>query len=241
VGQAGSSRIASRISGKSWIVRVEHLALRPFLSTVARGATVLEYRPSSVTRCRVSGLRQERGAHRLHPQRLGVEGITRPLRDAVVVDGGFGGLPANPIPPCTARELLLKSVLLPRWRSTALFSDHPGYPWRRTRQGERLAWPIGKDPGHPIGQAVRMTGAAAAPAITRGFAFIVERTTSRICVSKMPLSGMPRAVKNASFPTSTMCSKVSGRGGSPAGISRVRTVLVSSATAVTETFTSLFA
>src|SRR5439155_26853713 len=27
---------------------------------------------------------------------------------------GFGGSPANPFPPCTARELLLKSVTLPR-------------------------------------------------------------------------------------------------------------------------------
>ena len=41
-------------------------------------------------------------------------------------------------------------------------------------KGERLAWPIGEDPGYPISQAIRVTGATTAPAITRGLAFIVE-------------------------------------------------------------------
>jgi hypothetical protein len=66
----------------------------------------------------------------LHPQRLGVEGVARALRDAVVVEMfGLAGVVApravqvpgeanaslaKPQPPWTLRALLLKSVLLPR-------------------------------------------------------------------------------------------------------------------------------
>src|SRR5207237_5630123 len=162
----------------SWIVRVEHLAFRPFLPTVARGATILEDRPSSVTRCRVSGLRQERSAHCLHPQRLGVKGITRPLRDAVVVDGGIGWRRGTTC--CSAAEDIAGKATSPlhpagvvvevRVAATGGAPQHYSLIIRvilgeERVKGERLAGPIGKDPGHPISQAVRVTGAAAAPAI----------------------------------------------------------------------------
>ena len=58
-------------------------------------------------------------------------------------------------------------------------------------------------------------------------------------VSKMPLLGMPRAVKKASLPTSTACSMVPGAGGVPDGTSRAIKVSSSRSMMLNETLTSL--
>src|SRR5262245_16785654 len=62
---------------------------------------------------------------------------------------------------------------------------------------------------------------------------------SRIGMSKIPLLGIPSAVKNASLPTSAACSIVPGGGGVPDGTSRARMVLPARSIILTETLTSL--
>ncbi len=66
---------------------------------------------------------------------------------------------------------------------------------------------------------------------------------SRIGVPKMPLSGRPRAVKKATLPTRTACSKLPGAGGSLEEMSSwsVRHSPSSMFMDVTEKFASLLA
>src|SRR5262249_61877765 len=66
---------------------------------------------------------------------------------------------------------------------------------------------------------------------------------ARIGVPKMSLSGMPRAVKKASLPTKTACSKLPGLGGSAESISscKVRQIPSSMFIDVTEKLASLLA
>ena len=127
------------------------------------------------TCCRVSGLRQDRCTHRLHPQRLGIEGIARPLRDAVVVDGGIRWVASKPDTSLHRAGVVVEV----RVAATRGAPQHQSLISRvilgeETVKRERLAWPIGEDPGYPISEAIRVTGATTAPAITRGFAFVIE-------------------------------------------------------------------
>src|SRR5438445_425965 len=122
------------------------------------------------------------------PQRLGVEGITRPLRDTVIVDGGVGR--RRGATSCRAAEGITgkaasslhpaRVVVEVRVAATGGAPQHYFLIIRvilgeESVKGERLARSWGKEPGHPISQAVWVTGATATPAITRGFAFVVER------------------------------------------------------------------
>lgn len=148
---------------KAGFVRVGHLTLRPFLPTVARRTTVLEYRPSPGECRSVSGLGHNRCAHRLHPQRLGVEGIARPLRDAVVVDVGIGrrrsatrGSATEGIAGKAASSLHRARVVVEvNVAATRGALQHQSLIIRvilgeESIKGKRLAWTISEDPGHTI-------------------------------------------------------------------------------------------
>src|SRR6516164_9731580 len=64
---------------------------------------------------------------------------------------------------------------------------------------------------------------------------------ARILVPWNPLSGMPRAVKKASLPTSTLCSKLPGAGGSLEEMSSFNVVQLTVFIEVTEKLASLLA
>src|SRR5262245_3115972 len=122
---------------------------------------------------------------------------------------------ANPQPPWVARELALKSVLLPR---TALQLSRPwsdtlvnllnvpsnGFVWR------------GPVPKIQVTPSARPSGWHEPQLLHASFDCLplkLRGVMLRIGVLKMPLSGIPRAVKNASLPTRTACAKLPGAGG----------------------------
>src|SRR5437867_1630641 len=153
---------------------------------------------------------------------------------------GFGGSPANPFPPCTARELLLKSVTLPRtalqlemrW-STGLSlakKASSGSVWRGPSGKLQVTLSVS-----PSGWQALQLDQALSEALPRN----LSGSMSRIGAPRSPLSGVPSAVKKVSFPTRTACAKVPGDGGVPEGMSRAITLFESRFSAVTETFTSL--
>src|SRR5262249_49501637 len=88
-----------RIGVEDRVVGVDALRFRPFLPAVARGATVLEDRPSATERGSIGGRWHEWCPHRLHPQRHGVERIARPLGNAVRVNFGVRRIPRKPNTP----------------------------------------------------------------------------------------------------------------------------------------------
>src|SRR5262244_723613 len=122
---------------------------------------------------------------------------------------------AKPQPPCTPRELLLKSVLLPRmalqlsrpWSDTLvnlLNMPSSGFVWRGpvpkiqvTRSESPSGW---QDP------QLLQPSFDCLPLKFRGM-------MSRIGIPERPLSGMPSAVKNATLPTRTEWATVPGAGG----------------------------
>src|SRR5215468_6438316 len=122
---------------------------------------------------------------------------------------------AKPQPPCTPRELLLKSVLLPRmalqlsrpWSDTLvnlLNMPSNGFVWRGpvpkiqvTRSESPSGW---QDP------QLLQPSFDCLPLKFRGMML-------RIGVPKRSLSGIPRAVKKATLPTRTACVKLPGAGG----------------------------
>src|SRR5207249_2046043 len=128
--------------------------------------------------------------------------------------------------------------------------DHLAPPWQEAQLAPNTARPAlaSAGCGCPSGKlqgtlSVRPSGwqewqldqalSEALPRKARG-------TMSRIGMSSRPLSGVPRAVKKVSFPTSTACAKVPGVGGVPIDTSRSITRLASRSIAVTERLTSLF-
>src|SRR5215467_2693386 len=122
---------------------------------------------------------------------------------------------ANPQPPWTARELLLKSVLLPRmalqlsspWSSmlvNLLNMPSSGLVWRGPVPKIQVA-PSASPSGWQDPQLLQASFDIL-PLKFRGM-------MSRIGVLKLPLSGIPRAVKKAILPTRTACSKLPGAGG----------------------------
>src|SRR5215831_3148424 len=152
---------------------------------------------------------------------------------------------AKPQPPCVARELLLKSVLLPR---TALqlsrrWSDElvnllnvpsSDMVWRDPVPKIQVA-PSANPSGWQDPQLLQPS-LDCLPLKFRGM-------MSRIGVLKTPLSGIPRAVKNASLPTRTAWAKLPGAGGVLEGMSSwtVRQFPPAMFIDVTEKFASLFA
>src|SRR5882724_8542521 len=131
---------------------------------------------------------------------------------------------AKPQPPWTARELLLKSVLLPRM---ALQLSRPaslmlvpllnvpssGFVWRGPVPKIQVT-PSASPSGWQDPQLLQASFDCL-PLKFRG-------TMLRIGVPKMLLSGIPRAVKKATLPTRTACSKLPGAGGVLEGMSSCR-------------------
>src|SRR5262249_40395984 len=122
---------------------------------------------------------------------------------------------AKPQPPCVARELLLKSVLLPRtalqlsraWSDTLvnlLNIPSSGFVWRGPVPKIQVT-PSANPSGWHEPQLLQ-SSLDCFPLKLRGMML-------RIGVLKIPLSGMPKAVKNASLPTRTACTKLPGAGG----------------------------
>src|SRR4030095_2953363 len=123
---------------------------------------------------------------------------------------------AKPQPPWTPRELLLKSVLLPRmalqlsrpWSSMVvplLNMPSSGFVWR-TPVPKNQVTPSANPSGWQDPQLLQASFDCL-PLKFRG-------TKSRMGVPDRSLSGIPRAVKKASLPTRTACSKLPGAGGS---------------------------
>src|SRR5215831_1483368 len=122
---------------------------------------------------------------------------------------------AKPQPPWTPRELLLKSVLLPRmalqlsspWSSMLvplLNIPSSGFVWRGPVPKIQVT-PSASPSGWQDPQLLQASFDCL-PLKFRGMML-------RIGVPKMPLSGSPRAVKKASLPTRTACAKLPGAGG----------------------------
>src|SRR5215831_9700363 len=122
---------------------------------------------------------------------------------------------AKPQPPWVTRELLLKSVLLPRmalqlsrpWSSMLvplLNMPSSGFVWRGPVPKIQVA-PWATPPVCRDRQLLKAT--------LDCLPFNFRGVMSRIGVLKLPLSGIPRAVKKAILPTRTACSKLPGAGG----------------------------
>src|SRR5262252_8421649 len=122
---------------------------------------------------------------------------------------------AKPQPPWTPRELLLKSVLLPRialqlsrpWSDTfvnLLNMPSSGFVWR------------GPVPKIQVTRSESPSGWQDPQLLQPSFDCLplkVLGMMSRIGVPRMPVSGIPRAVKKATLPTRTAWSKLPGAGG----------------------------
>ncbi|PYS38452.1 MAG: hypothetical protein DMG14_17555 [Acidobacteria bacterium] len=128
---------------------------------------------------------------------------------------------AKPQPPCVARELLLNSVLLPRtalqlsraWSETLvnlLNVPSSGFVWRG---------PVPKIQVTPSASPSGWHEPQLLQASLDCFPLKLRGMMLRIGVLKMLLSGIPRAVKNASLPTRTACAKLPGAGGLLEGMS----------------------
>src|SRR5882724_4618947 len=122
---------------------------------------------------------------------------------------------AKPQPPWTPRELLLKSVLLPRmalqlsrpWSSmlvNLLNVPSSGFVWRGPVPKIQVT-PSASPSGWQDPQLLQAS-CDCLPLKFRGMML-------RIGVPKMLLSGTPRAVKKATLPTRTACAKLPGAGG----------------------------
>src|SRR5215510_8630380 len=122
---------------------------------------------------------------------------------------------AKPQPPWVTRELLLKSVLLPR---IALQLSRPaslmlvpllnipssGFVWR------------GPVPKIQVTPSANPSGWQDPQLLQASFDCLPLKfrgTMLRIGVPRILLSGMPRAVKNATLPSSWACAMVPGAGG----------------------------
>src|SRR5215468_10546893 len=130
----------------------------------------------------------------------------------------------KPQPPWTPRELLLKSVLLPRmelqlsrpWSSelvNLLNMPSSGFVWR------------GPVPKIQVTPSASPSGWHDPQLLQASFDILPLKfrgMKARIGVPKMSLSGIPRAVKKASLPTKTACSKLPGLGGSAESMSSCR-------------------
>ena len=168
------------------------------------------------------------------PQGLCIEGVTAPLHDAVVVDRGVrqGRAPLGETLPgveiiageaaaplggagvgvevgvAAAHGAPVKEALIIR----VLFGEHPV-------QRDRLARPGAEGPGYAIGEPVRMAGPAAAPGVFRHLALEIPRDEIADRGAEDVIVRDPRAVKKASLPTRTACSKLPGLGGSAESMS----------------------
>src|SRR5262249_60118473 len=110
---------------------------------------------------------------------------------------GFGGSPAKPLPPWTARELLLKSVTLPRtalqlemrWSTGLSFAKNAssGSVWRGPSGKLHVTLSV-----RPSGWHAAQLDHALSDALFRNFV----GSMSRIGVPRRPSSGVPIAVKN---------------------------------------------
>src|SRR5262245_17745832 len=126
---------------------------------------------------------------------------------------GLGGLPAKPTPPCTLRELLLKSVMLPwmplqfemRWSAGFRFE-------KKSSIWIVLRTPVAKihvtPSARPSGWQEAQEPHASTEALPRNW----TGSMSRIWSPPRPLSGVPSAVWKTSLPTSTACANVPGSG-----------------------------
>src|SRR6266850_2804190 len=152
---------------------------------------------------------------------------------------------AKPQPPWTPRELLLKSVLLPRmelqlsrpWSSelvNLLNMPSSGFVWRGPVPKIQVT-PSASPSGWQDPQLLQASFDCL-PLKFRGMML-------RIGVPKLSLSGIPRAVKKAILPSRTACSKLPGAGGVLEAISScsVRQKPSSMFMDVTERFASLLA
>src|SRR2546427_5079560 len=152
---------------------------------------------------------------------------------------------AKPQPPWVARELLLKSVLLPRmalqlsrpWSSmlvNLLNMPSSGFVWR------------GPVPKIQVTPSAKPSGWQDPQLLQASFDILPRKLRGmmlRMAVPKMLLSGMPRAVKKASLPTRTAWSRLPGAGGVLEAMSSccVRHKPSSTFMDVTEKLASLFA
>src|SRR6516165_596345 len=137
---------------------------------------------------------------------------------------------AKPQPNWTARELLLKSVMLSRMALQLSRLRSCGFCLEKVpSDGIVRRGPVPKiqvtpslSPSAWHDPQLLQASFDALPLKFRGM-------MARILVPWNPLSGMPRAVKKASLPTSTLCSKLPGAGGSLEEISscNVRQLTVS--------------
>src|SRR5919109_3052489 len=152
---------------------------------------------------------------------------------------------AKPQPPWVAREFALKSVLLPRmalqlsrpWSSmlvNLLNMPSSGFVWRGPVPKIQVT-PSASPSGWQDPQLLQASFDCL-PLKFRGMML-------RMSVPKMLLSGIPRAVKKASLPTRTACSKLPGLGGSEEPMSSwsVRQEPSSTFMDVTEKLASLLA
>src|SRR5215510_2970297 len=128
---------------------------------------------------------------------------------------------AKPQPPWVTRELLLKSVLLPR---IALQLSRPAslmlVPLENI-PSRGIVW-RGPVPKIQVTPSANPSGWQDPQLLQASFDILPLKfrgTKSRIGVPKMSLSGIPRAVKKASLPTKTACSKLTGLGGSAESMS----------------------
>src|SRR3989475_10208322 len=117
---------------------------------------------------------------------------------------GFGGSPAKPLPPWTPRELLLKSVTLPRTALQLEMRWSAGLSLaKKASSGNVCRGPSAKLQVtlsvSPSGWQELQLDQALSDALPRK----ASGTMSRIGMSSGPLSGVPRAVKKGSFPADT--------------------------------------
>ena len=134
------------------------------------------------------------------------------------IEGRANTALAKPQPSWVARELLLNSVLLPRtalqlrmpWSRLMSLANIPssGFVWRGPVPKDQVT-PSASPSGWHDPQLLQPLF----DCLPRNFSGMM----SRMGVSEMLLSGMPRAVKKASLPTNWACSTVPGVGGSPRG------------------------
>src|SRR6516162_4764142 len=149
---------------------------------------------------------------------------------------------AKPQPNWTARELLLKSVMLSRMALQLSRRRSCGFCLEKVpSEGIVRRGPVAKiqvtpslSPSLWHDPQLLQASFDALPLKFRGI-------KSRIGVPKMSLSGIPRAVKKASLPTSTACWKLPGAGGSLEAMSSCRVRQLSVSIEVTEKLASLLA
>src|SRR5262249_54512874 len=127
----------------------------------------------------------------------------------------------KPQPPCTPRELLLKSVLLPR------MALQLSKPWSATLvnllniPSSDFVW-RGPVPKIQVTPSANPSGWHDPQLLQPSFDCLPLKfrgTIPRMGVPKRSLSGIPRAVKKANLPTKTAWAKLPGAGGVVEGMS----------------------